>query len=76
MMSLSDLVVDVEARGELVGRSCAVLSRLEVEQAGVVALVGLLEELAAGGIDVARRSAGPAAGRSPRCRGPRRCAGR
>ena len=45
-MSLSGLSSIVEAEGELVGRFGAALLLLEVEQAGVVALVGLAEELA------------------------------
>src|SRR5207249_530945 len=40
-----ELVVEVEAKGEFVGRFVAVLLRFEVEEAGIVAVVGLLELL-------------------------------
>src|SRR5437773_2478528 len=40
-----ELVVEIEAKGEFVGRFVAVLLRFEVEEAGIVAVVGLLELL-------------------------------
>ena len=50
-MSREELVVEVEGQGELVGGFVAALLRLEVEEAGVVAVVGLLEELAEARVD-------------------------
>ena len=46
-----ELVVEVQREGQFVGRFVAALLRLEVEQAGVVAVVGRLEQLAEARVD-------------------------
>ena len=45
------LVVDVETEGQRIGRLVAVLAGLEVEEAGVVAVIGLLEPFAEPSVD-------------------------